>query len=95
MSYCTINSNVGVSGGGIYTDSPLLLQNCSLVNNAATYGQTDSPYYVQGGGLFSLNGGVTLQSCLVSNNTAIMTNTNAAAETSTGGGIDCEQARSR
>ena len=61
-----------------------------LINNTATYGQAGNSL-VQGGGLFSSGGGVTLLSCLVSNNTAdhderqCMTN-----ETSTGGGIDCE-----
>ncbi|MGD0413558.1 MAG: Ig-like domain-containing protein, partial [Verrucomicrobiota bacterium] len=90
LSNCVIVSNTGVSGGGIYTDSALWLQNCTIANNQAAYGQQNSPYFVQGGGLYSVNGGVTLQSCLVSNNTAIMPNIDAVIETSTGGGIDCE-----
>jgi hypothetical protein len=90
MSNCMIVSNAGVSGGGIYTDSALWLQNCMIANNQATCGQQASPYFVQGGGLYSVNGGVTLQSCLVSNNTAIMPDIGAANATSTGGGIDCE-----
>ena len=90
LNSCMIVSNTGVSGGGIYSDSPLLLQNCSLINNSATYSQQGNSYLVQGGGLFSAGGGVTLQSCLVSNNTAIMSNAGVTNETSTGGGIDCE-----
>ena len=90
LTSCLIVSNTGVSGGGIYSDSPLLLQNCGLLNNAATYAQQGNSYSVQGGGLFSLGGGVTLQSCLVSNNTAIMSDAGVTNETSTGGGLDVE-----
>ncbi|MGO9199269.1 MAG: Ig-like domain-containing protein [Limisphaerales bacterium] len=90
LGNCIVDSNAGVSGGGIYTDSPLLLQNCSLVNNAAVCGQQSSPYFVQGGGLFVAGGNVTLQSCVISNNTALMPNIGVTNETSTGGGIDCE-----
>jgi sugar lactone lactonase YvrE len=90
LTNCVIDSNTGVSGGGIYTDSPLFLQNCTLINNAATFGQQTSPYFVQGGALFSASGNVTLQSCIVSNNSAVMPNIGNIVETSTGGGIDCE-----
>ncbi|HEX3798591.1 MAG TPA: Calx-beta domain-containing protein [Verrucomicrobiae bacterium] len=90
LDHCTINNNSGVTGGGIYSDSPLLLQNCSILNNAAAFAPRGNAYAVQGGGLFSAGGGVTLLSCLVSNNTAIMPSASVTNETSTGGGIDCE-----
>jgi hypothetical protein len=90
LANCVVDSNTGVSGGGLYTDSPLLLQSCTLINNAAVCGQQSSPYLVQGGGLFVAGGNVTLQSCLISNNTAAMPVPSVTNETSTGGGIDCE-----
>jgi hypothetical protein len=90
LANCIVDSNTGVSGGGLYTDSPLMLQSCTLINNAAVCGQQSSPYFVQGGGLFVAGGNATLQSCLISNNTAVISNGGLANETSTGGGIDCE-----
>jgi uncharacterized repeat protein (TIGR02543 family) len=90
MTNCVVDSNSGVRGGGIYTDSALWMQNCSIVNNSATFLQQGSNYVVQGGGIFVTNGPVTLVSCVISNNTAVMPGIGTAAETSTGGGIDCE-----
>jgi len=72
LTHCVVDSNAGVAGGGIYSDSALLLQDCSLINNTAVFSQQGNAGAVQGGGLFSAGGVFTLQSCLVSNNTAVM-----------------------
>src|SRR5205823_2024277 len=84
LNNCTIDSNSGPLGGGIYSDSALALTNCNILNNAATTADTNSPYSARGGGIYVTNGPLTLQSCVISNNTAI------APDLAYGGGIDCE-----
>jgi hypothetical protein len=84
LNNCTISSNSGPLGGGIYSDSALALTNCYILNNAAITADTNSPYSARGGGIYVTNGPLTLQSCVISNNTAI------GPDLAYGGGVDCE-----
>ncbi len=90
LNNCTIDSNSGPMGGGIYSDSNLELTNCNILNNTAFTTDVGSPYHVQGGGIYLAGGSATLQSCLVSNNTALMPNLGNIISLGTGGGVDCE-----
>ncbi len=85
LNNCTIKGNSGPLGGGIYTDSNLALTNCNLLNNSAITANTNTPFSARGGGLYVTNAAtVTLQSCIISKNTA------NAPDFAYGGGIDCE-----
>jgi len=91
INNCTISDNTADAGGGIYAEnSGLSLKRTALINNSAiasdgTVALGSSAAF--GGGAYFLNGlSLTIDSCEISNNTAISTNILCS-----GGGLSISQ----
>ena len=83
-------NNRGRRGGAISSDSTLTLESCSLQANAAYYTEFQSPFSVDGGGIYYTGTNLTLNSCTLTNNTAIMPYLGNVIANSTGGGISLQ-----
>jgi hypothetical protein len=101
ISDCVIRSNsmsvsgaptVQAYGGGINTDSPLVLDSCTIVNNSVAVSVTDNnaAAYAKGGGVYT-SAALQLKNCVVSSNSVSATATTGLNATAyawaEGGGI--------
>lgn len=78
-STITNNSVENGDGGGIYTNSPILIEDCTISNNSII----GTEVYLHGAGIFT-NNELTLASCIIKNNSMNRIGSNVGNE---GGGV--------